>query len=378
MSRRDVPSQGGSGRSVPIVPSTGGLHRAGRFVCRTGGFRQVVRLEWTRRGFRRSLRIVAVGTLLATGGCAGDGPDLEEGTTVDVRVPPGSTARSVGEHLERVGLIDHPVWFSVYVRVKGAERDLKAGHYRLTAGSSWGELLGTLRRGEVVTHPLTIPEGWSLREIAPRIAEFTETSPEAVLELATDTAVTEALGVPGPTLEGYLFPETYRFSEGLEPLEVLREMVDRYRQFWGEAERRAADSLGLSEREVVTLASIVEEEARVPEERPIIAGVYFNRLELGWLLQADPTVQYALGEPKERLLYRDIEAVADDPYNTYTQPGLPPGPIASPGESSLRAVLQPADVPYMFFVARPDGSHVFTRTEREHINAKNRIRREGR
>ena len=111
-------------------------------------------------------------------------------------------------------------------------------------------------------------------------------------------------------------------------------MVDRYRSFWGVEERRLADSLGLDEREVVTLASIVEEEARVPEERPVIAGVYLNRIQLGWLLQADPTVQYALGEPKERLLYSDIDAVADNPYNTYTHPGLPPGPIASPGEAS--------------------------------------------
>lgn len=134
--------------------------------------------------------------------------------------------------------------------------------------------------------------------------------------------------------------------------------------------------MGFSEREVVTLASIVEEEARHPEERPVIAGVYLNRLAIDMMLQADPTVQYALGAPRERLLYRDIDSVADNPYNTYTHTGLPPGPIASPGEAALRAVLEPADVPYLFFVARPDGSHEFTRTAREHINAKNRIRRE--
>jgi UPF0755 protein len=127
----------------------------------------------------------------------------------------------------------------------------------------------------------------------------------------------------------------------------------------------------------VTLASIVEKEARVAAERPVIAGVYWNRLQREMLLQADPTVQYALGgEPRERLLYSDIDAVADHPYNTYTQPGLPPGPIASPGEASLDASLSPAEIPYLFFVARPDGSHEFTRTNREHINAKNRIRAE--
>ncbi|MGB5676035.1 MAG: endolytic transglycosylase MltG, partial [Gemmatimonadota bacterium] len=146
--------------------------------------------------------------------------------------------------------------------------------------------------------------------------------------------------------------------------------------YWTPERRARLDSLSLDERGLVTLASIVEEEARVGEERPIIAGVYTNRLEIGMLLQADPTVQYALGEPKARLLFADIDRVADDPYNTYTHTGLPPGPIASPGAASLDAALYPADVPYLFFVARPDGSHEFTRTNREHVNARNRIRRE--
>ena len=315
----------------------------------------------------------------ATGCGGGDGrPEPEPGTMVEIRIPAGSGARSVADHLEEQGLIDHPWLFSMFVRIKGAETELKAGHYELMAGASWGELLSVIRRGKVVTHPITIPEGLTLLEIAPRIAAFSGVPPDSVLALMQDSAAAAAFGVPGPSLEGYLFPETYRFSEGLEVREILRVMVDRYRSFWGDEERRMADSLGLDEREVVTLASIVEEETRVPEERPIIAGVYLNRIELGWLLQADPTVQYALGEPKERLLYSDIDAVADNLYNTYTHAGLPPGPIASPGEASLRAVLQPAEVPYLFFVARPDGSHEFTRTEREHINAKNRIRREGR
>ena len=183
-------------------------------------------------------------------------------------------------------------------------------------------------------------------------------------------------GVPGPTLEGYVFPETYRFAEGVGLHTILSTIVARYHDFWGVAERDRAAEIGLNEREAVTLASIVEEEARVGSERAIIAGVYLNRLEIKMLLQADPTVQYALGEPKARLLYRDIDAVADHPYNTYTQPGLPPGPIASPGEASLRATLQPAEHDYLFFVARTDGSHEFTRTIRDHNNAKNRIRRD--
>lgn len=281
----------------------------------------------------------------------------------------------IGSELQRGGLIDYPRAFALYARIKGAGRDLKAGHYRFRVGQSWGEILGALRSGELVTVPLTIPEGFTLREIAPRIAELSGLPADSVRAFLENPALAEQLGVPGPTLEGYLFPETYRFSEGLEVAAIVRELVARYRSFWGPRERALADSLELSEREVVTLASIVEEETRRGEERPRIAGVYLNRLRIGMLLQADPTVQYALGEPKPRLLFRDIDSVADHPYNTYVQPGLPPGPIASPGEASLRAVLEPEEHDFLFFVARPDGSHVFTRTAREHVNAINRIRR---
>lgn len=322
----------------------------------------------------RRLATVLMAVFLAIGAAA-CGDEEPEGP-VDVRIPEGANVGSIAERLDRAGLVDHPGLFSLYVRIRGAGRDLKAGHYRLPGDADWGDIVGALSRGEVVTRPVTVPEGFTAREVAPRVAELAGVPEDSVLSLATDSALARELGVPGPTLEGYLFPETYRFSEGVTPRRMLETMVERYTAFWGPEERRRADSLGLTEREVVTLASIVEEEARKAEERPVIAGVYLNRLELGMLLQADPTVQYALDEPRERLLYRHIDSVASSPYNTYTQPGLPPGPIASPGEASLRAVLHPADVPYLFFVARPDGSHVFTTTERQHINAKNRIRRQ--
>jgi UPF0755 protein len=294
---------------------------------------------------------------------------------VDVRIPSGATGRTIGSELERGGLIAYPRAFALYVRINGAQRDLKAGHYRFRVGQSWGELLAAMRSGDLVTVPLTIPEGFTLREMAPRIAELSGLSEDSVRRLLEEPAFAAQMEVPGPTLEGYLFPETYRFSEGLGVEAIVRELTTRYRSFWGARERALADLLELTEREVVTLASIVEEEARRGEERPRIAGVYLNRLRIGMLLQADPTVQYALGEPKPRLLFRDIDSVADHPYNTYTQPGLPPGPIASPGEASLRAVLEPEEHDFLFFVARPDGSHVFTRTSREHVNAINRIRR---
>ena len=331
----------------------------------TGGWRPRVPLL---RG------LLVVGLLVVGEACTGDGRD--ETAPVEVQVPAGAGTMEVARRLERAGLVGWPRLFTAYVALRGAEGKLKAGRYSFPSDVGWGRLVTALEQGEVMTLAVTVPEGFRLRDIAPRLAAISSAPADSLLALARDSAFVASLGVPGPTLEGYLFPETYRFAEGVAPRTALRTMVRRYQEFWTPDRRARADSVGLSEREVVTLASIVEAEARVAEERPIIAGVYFNRLERGMRLQADPTVQYALEAPKPRLLYRDIERVADDPYNTYTHAGLPPGPIGSPGAASLEAVLRPADVPYLFFVARPDGSHVFTRTQREHVEAKNRIRGE--
>lgn len=329
---------------------------------------------------RRLLGIAVLATAVVGGsvlyaGTRRDGPAA--GQQIEVTIPPGASLSEIAGGLDSLGLIGSRRLFSLYARVKGAASDLKAGHYLMVAGTGYGGLLQLLRSGAVITVPLTLPEGLTLREVAPRIAAFTGDSVAAVLTLLEDSAWVGELGLPGPTLEGYLFPETYRFSEDTPAPSIIRTIVERYRAFWGPSERALADSLGLTEREVVTLASIVEEEARLDEERPVVARVYLNRLEIGMLLQADPTVQYALGERTARLLFRDIEAVADNPYNTYTHAGLPPGPIASPGAAALRATLQPEDHTFLFFVARDDGSHEFTRTNREHVNAINRIRREG-
>ena len=311
--------------------------------------------------------------------CSESPPEPEESRLpeVEVVIPGGTTAIQIGRELKAAGLVQYPRAFALTARVMGAESSLKAGRYRFPLDASWFEILDALERGTVETLTLTIPEGWTLWQISDRVAAFTGMEPDSLRDLLTDSVFVASLNVPGPTLEGYVFPDTYRFAEDLPAQEILQEMVSQYHAFWTAERRSQLGSIGLTERELVTLASIVEKEARVAAERPVIAGVYWNRLQRDMLLQADPTVQYALGgEPRERLLYSDIDAVADHPYNTYTQPGLPPGPIASPGEASLDASLSPAEVPYLFFVARPDGSHEFTRTNREHINAKNRIRAE--
>ncbi|MYA34564.1 MAG: endolytic transglycosylase MltG [Gemmatimonadales bacterium] len=302
------------------------------------------------------------------------GRGVPDGSIVEVLIPDGAASLEVADVLQERELIFHPRIFDAYVRLKGQGRQLKAGRYGIPRGAPYPYLLDVLRTGAVVTTPLTIPEGLRLPQVAERLAAYVGDSAAAVLAYLTAPERVDELGVPGPTLEGYLFPETYRFADGVGVRVIVQAVVGRYRGFWGGEERAQAAALGLDEREVVTLASIVEKEVRRDEERPVVAGVYWNRLQRDMLLQADPTVQYALGEPRARLLYRDIDSVADHPYNTYTQPGLPPGPIASPGAASLRAALQPAHHEYIFFVARNDGSHEFTRTLREHNNARNRIR----
>jgi UPF0755 protein len=212
--------------------------------------------------------------------------------------------------------------------------------------------------------------------MAPRIAAITRQSEDSVLEALTTPSAEAEWGVPGPGLEGYLFPDTYKLAPGVPLVEVLAAMVSRYQMAWTPERVAAREALGMSEREVVTLASIVQAEARLREEMPTIASVYHNRLEIGQLLQADPTVIYALGGPRPRLLYAAMDSVADHPYNTYTHPGLPPGPIGAPGFAALDAALSPAETDFFYFMAHPDGSHIFSKTLSEHNRAVAEMRRE--
>ena len=182
--------------------------------------------------------------------------------------------------------------------------------------------------------------------------------------------------MPGPGLEGYLFPDTYRFAEGIRIETVIATMTEAYRNYWTPQRRDQLEASGLTESELVTLASIIQAEAVFTSEMPTISSVYHNRLRIGMLLQADPTVLYALGGHRPRLLYAAMDSVADHPYNTYTHAGLPPGPIGAPGAAALDAALAPADTDYLYFVARRNGEHVFTRTLREHNNARLQVRRE--
>jgi UPF0755 protein len=187
-----------------------------------------------------------------------------------------------------------------------------------------------------------------------------------------DTALLARLDLPTPTLEGYLFPDTYAFPLGTTARQAVQEMVYDFERRWKPDWDTKASALKINRNDLVTMASIVEKEARVPEERPVIAAVYYNRLQKGMLLQADPTVQYALGHHVGRVLYKDL--AVKSPYNTYINKGLPPGPVAAPGVASLAAAANPANVPYLYFVASPDGHHEFRMTLQEHTSAIREVR----
>ena len=294
---------------------------------------------------------------------------LDEGTPVQVSVPAGATLAEVADSLAARDVIRWEALFKLHARIVRAERGLRAGTYALRTGSSSLSVLRTLQRGEVMTVAMTIPEGFRVAQMAPRISAVTGVAADSVAALLEEPALAERLGSPGGTLEGYLFPDTYRFAQGVSVASVAGAMLSRYQGVWTPERRERLDSLGLTEHELVTLASIVQAEARLEQEMPQIAGVYHNRLDRGWRLQADPTVLYALGGYRERLLYAAIDSVQDNPYNTYAHAGLPPGPIGAPGEAAIDAALNPTG-DYLYFVAWPDGSHVFTRSLVEHNRAK--------
>ena len=322
-------------------------------------------------GARWRCAVLATGVSLF-GACGGEPVDTDP---VEFVIPSGATFAEVLDTLTDRGLVQRPTLFGWYARWKGFDTRVRSGTYVQTPGQPWAELLGDLAAGRVVTRAVTIPEGWALRQIGPRIAEFTGVPADDVASLLGDSTAHREYDLPGPGLEGYLLPETYRFADGTTPETVVRTMIDAYRAFWTPERTARLEALGMTEAEVTTLASIVQAEARIADEMPRIAAVYHNRLDAGWPLQADPTVLYALGGPRERLLYAAMDSVADSPYNTYTHPGLPPGPIGSPGAAALEATLFPADDPAMFFVAGEDGRHVFSRTLAEHNRAVADLRR---
>jgi len=328
--------------------------------------------------------------------CAGVGAVLwiTQGLVVPARTAADVQTFSVGEgeplirvvrRLEQQGLLPDRALFGprivvLFAQFQGVDREIKAGEYDLVATMTPVEILEKLRTGEVKTYPVTIPEGLHLEETAERFEAAGIVEAVAFLAQARSAELARELEIEADDLEGYLFPETYRFRKDTPAVEVVRRMVEEFKASLTPEDRERIGATKMSLHEIVTLASIVEKETGAPEERPLIAAVFLNRLEKRMRLQTDPTVIYGILRTRGSFdgNLRRVDLRTDTPYNTYTRGGLPPGPIASVGMESIRAVLAPADVDYLYFVSRNDGTHYFSTTLRQHNNAVIRYQKNGR
>lgn len=306
-------------------------------------------------------------SLFLMNGCTSSSTETQQ-----IIIPAGASFRAATDSLVNAGVINNDLLFRIYARLKGQDRGIKPGVYLIPPRSHWGAVIDLISDATNSIKRLTIPEGYTLREISPLLASHLEVHPDSVEAALNAPDIISKVDSSLGSLEGYLFPDTYIFPPGTSARDAVSQMTRRFILDWKPEYNARAAALGLSRHEVMTVASIVEKEARVAAERPVIAAVYLNRLRIGMPLQADPTVQYARGSHTNRVLYEDLRI--DSKYNTYLYPGLPPGPIASPGSASIAATLAPADVPYLFFVARADGSHIFTNTFAEHTAAIRSVR----
>jgi UPF0755 protein len=291
-------------------------------------------------------------------------------------VAKGEGLSQIARKLEDAGLVRSASATQWLARMRDLQAELKAGEYNLSADMSTQEIIQRLAAGRVRTYQLSVPEGMRIQEIAQRLGDAGLAEPEELLALVYSPEFARSLGIEADGLEGYLYPETYHFARGLPPEEILRTLVDQFKRVWKTIEEDASRT-EMSMHEVVTLASIIEKETAAPDERPLIAAVFLNRLDRGMRLETDPAVIYGIEDFDGNLRRRDL-VDSTNPYNTYRIFGLPPGPIASPGKKALQAVVEPADSDYLYFVSRNDGSHHFSVSYRDHVNAVNRYQKGGR
>ncbi len=284
-----------------------------------------------------------------------------------VTIEPGSGTRTIGQRLIQAGVIRDEATFRAALWRSGRARALQAGEFRFDRPMTPAEVIDKIASGDVYNRRITFPEGLNIQEMARLYEQQGFGKAAAFVEAARDPGAIRSLDPAATDLEGYLFPETYSVPRDTTAAKLVGLMVGRFKQLFTAEMQQAAQALELTPREVVTLAALVEKETAQPSERPIVAAVYLNRLKIGMAMQADPTVIYALqraGRYNGNIRRDDLSF--DSPYNTYRYPGLPPGPIASPGLASLQAAVSPANVDYLYFVSRNDGSHVFARTLVEH------------
>ena len=278
----------------------------------------------------------------------------------------GASLKEVAAELQDKGLISNKYLFILWGRILGYSKRIKAGEYQISPSMTPVRILATFAKGAILTHTVTVPEGYTMAQIARLLSEKGIVQEKDFLRVCRDPKIISKYGIEGATLEGYLYPDSYQFSRGLSPEKVVDVMVHRFWQMVTPYLPRAKEQ-GLSVKQMVTLASIVEKETGLAKERPLIASVFLNRLKRKMKLESDPTVIYGLPDFNGNLTRKDL--AKKTPYNTYVIRGLPPGPIANPGIDSIRAVLYPANTTYLYFVSKNDGSHYFSSTLKEHNRA---------
>ncbi len=285
----------------------------------------------------------------------------------EIQIPKGSSFRQAVDILLNENLIRDRNVFLILGRITGADRKIRAGYYQIWAGMSPLDIFRVLRNGQIIEYEIRVIEGDSLLEISDAFSKAGIIAKDAFMKLARDPALLSAYGIDAPSIEGYIFPDTYLIPKGMPAEDALGTMINKMRDKYTDRMVRRMDETGMSEKEVLTLASIVEKEAVVDSERPLISAVYHNRLKENMPLQADPTCIYGIKSSREKITKEDLRRKTA--YNTYVVKGLPPGPIASPGIKSIMAALYPANVPYLYFVSNDDRSHRFSTNIADHERA---------
>ncbi len=279
----------------------------------------------------------------------------------------GQGFAAVSETIHKAGIINDPYKFKLLARLRGQDKEIKAGEYRLLSSMTPSEILQTIVNGRFYLRRITIPEGANLGQIALLFSVAGLCTDSEFIAVAADSSLARKLGIEAETFEGYLFPDTYYFQKGVLPEKIIKTMVRRFKYVFVPEWIRAADKHGLSVHQVLTLASIIEKETGAAFERPIISSVFHNRLKKGMRLETDPTVIYGIRDFDGNLTRKHLDTPT--PYNTYKIKGLPPGPISNPGAKAIEAALYPAETDFLYFVSKKDNTHKFSTNIRDHNQA---------
>lgn len=279
----------------------------------------------------------------------------------------GQSLGLVAKNLEKNNLITSPIKFKILAKLMSMDKKIQAGEYKLVSTMTPMDILNAFVKGEVNLHKLTIPEGYSIKQIAEVLEKNNLCSKDEFIEKAFDMEMVESLNINGESLEGYLFPETYFFSKNPSPENIINAMANRFFSIYTDQLQKRAEEINFTDHEIITLASIIEKETGAAKERKLISSVFHNRLKKRMKLETDPTVIYGIKNFNGNITKKDLRKKT--PYNTYIIRGLPPGPIANPGIESIKAALYPAKTEFLFFVSKKDGTHYFSRTLREHNKA---------